>query len=404
MDIGFKKFSNKSRSFWERRIMDRTLTYLLDLPNVVVLAYGPVEAGFYLQLNLENLGINCPNCQSYTEEVHQIRPALVRDLPLFGKAVYLKVPHRQFYCKNCHRYSTENLSWLESQRRHTKRYELNIYERVIGGTLERVAREEKLSPDEIEGIFNFVSRRTLQKKLPPSKRLSIDEITMRKGRGDFKAVVSDIDSGQLIEIVNGRTQDILIETLIALPVEFRESIEEVAIDMWEGFEKVIKQVFPNARIVTDRFHVMQLLIKKLKTIACQMGMRGVAKQSLLLKNKEDLKPEEEPDLEKCLKGSKRLRKAYEYKEDFRSIYETSQTVEEGEKNFQKWLKKASDIYGEVAETIRRHLDSICNYFLSRASSGVMEGINNKIKEIKRRGYGFTNFKNFRRRLLASFTN
>lgn len=384
--------------------MDRTLTYLLDLPNVEVLAYGSVEADFYLQLNLTNLGINCPNCQSYTEEVHQIRPALVRDLPLFGKVVYLKVPHRQFYCKNCHRYSTEKLSWLESQRRHTKRYELNIYERVIGGTLERVAREEKLSPDEIEGIFNFVSRRTLQKKLPPSKRLSIDEITMRKGRGDFKAVVSDIDSGKLIEIVNGRTQDILIEALIALPVEFRESIEEVAIDMWEGFEKVIQQVFPNARIVTDRFHVMQLLIKKLKRIAGQMGIRGVAKQSLLLKNKEDLEPHEEPDLEKCLKASKRLRKAYEYKEDFRSIYETSQTVEEGEKNFQKWLKKASAIYGEVADTIRRHLDSICNYFLSRASSGVMEGINNKIKEIKRRGYGFTNFENFRRRILASFAN
>lgn len=384
--------------------MDRTLTYLLDLPNVVVLGYGLVESDVYIQLNLANLGINCPNCQSYTEEVHQIRPALVRDLPLLGKVVYLKVPHRQFYCKKCHRYSTEKLSWLESQRRHTKRYELNIYERVIGGTLETVAREEKLSPDEIEGIFNFVSRRTLQKKLPPSKRLSIDEITMRKGRGDFKAVVSDIDSGQLIEIVNGRTQDILIETLIALPVEFRESIEEVAIDMWEGFEKVIQQVFPNARIVTDRFHVMQLLIKKLKRIAGQMGIRGVAKQSLLLKNKENLKPDEEADLEKCLKSSKRLRKAYEYKEDFRAIYETSQMVEEGEKNFQKWLKKASEIYGEVAETIRRHLDSICNYFLSRASSGVMEGINNKIKEIKRRGYGFTNFESFRRRLLASFNN
>lgn len=243
--------------------MERTLTHLLDLPNVEVLAYGSVEADVYLQLNLANLGINCPNCQSYTEEVHQIRPALVRDLPLLGKFVYLKVPHRQFYCRNCHRYSPEKLSWLESQRRQTKRYELNIYERVIGGTLEGVAREEKLSPDEIKGIFNLVSRRTLQKKLPPSKRLSIDEITMRKGRGDFKAVISDIDSGQLIEIINGRTQDILIEALIALPVEFRENIEEVAVDMWEGFEKVIKQVFPNARIVTDRFHVMQLLIKKL---------------------------------------------------------------------------------------------------------------------------------------------
>lgn len=54
--------------------------------------------------------------------------------------------------------------------------------------------------------------------------------------------------------------------------------------MWEGFEKVIQQVFPNAQIVNDRFHVMQLLIKELKTLAYQQGIRGVAKQYLLLKN------------------------------------------------------------------------------------------------------------------------
>ena len=385
--------------------MEKSLSDLLDLPNVVVVAYGRIEASLYFQLELINLSINCPHCQNSTKEVNQIRPAVVRDLPISGQSVYLKVPHRQFYCHKCHRYSTEKLSWLDSQRRHTQRYESKIYSEVKAATIESVSRSEGLSFDEIEGIFNYISRcLDAEKKWPIAKRLSLDEIAMRSCHGNFKAVVSNIDSGQLIELIDGRTQEILIKTLTLLPVKFREAVEEVAIDMWAGFEKVIQQVFPKAKIVNDRFHVMQILIKELKNLAYQKGIRGVAKQSLLLKNQEDLEPEEKKELEKCLEGSKRLRKAYEYKEDFRSIYETSQTVEEGRSRFLEWLKKASAIYGEVVNTIRCHLDSICNYFLSHASSGVMEGINNKIKEIKRRSYGFTNFKNFRRRLLASFIN
>ncbi|MEG4171633.1 transposase family protein [Microcoleus sp. S13_C3] len=72
----------------------------------------------------------CHHCQNYTEQLHQNRPILVRDLPLFGRPVYLKVPRRQFYCPNCQRYPTEKVDFLDIKRRHTQRYEQNIYERV----------------------------------------------------------------------------------------------------------------------------------------------------------------------------------------------------------------------------------------------------------------------------------
>ncbi len=77
-------------------------------------------------------------------------------------------------------------------------------------------------------------------------------------------------------------------------------------------------------------------------------------------------------------------------------------MEKGKELFTKWLEKASCIYGQVIQTIQNYLDTICNYFLSRSSSGVRSGINNKIKQIKRQAYGFTNFDNFRLRLLAGF--
>jgi transposase len=93
---------------------------------------------------------------------------------------------------------------------------------------------------------------------------------------------------------------------------------------------------------------------------------------------------------------------YEYKEEFRWIYETSRTMEEGQQRLECWLLKVRKVYGRVVRRIAEHFEGICNYFISRSSSGVMEGINNRIKLIKRQGYGFTNFRNLRLRLLACF--
>jgi transposase len=88
---------------------------------------------------LTNLGTHCPLCQSYSTEIHQNRPILVRDLPCFDKVTYLRVPRRQFYCRHCQKYFTENLAWIESKRRHTLRYEENIFERVKSSSIAQVA-------------------------------------------------------------------------------------------------------------------------------------------------------------------------------------------------------------------------------------------------------------------------
>ena len=109
-------------------------------------------------------------------------------------------------------------------------------------------------------------------------------------------------------------------------------------------------------------------------------------------------------LEDILKRSKRLRLAHTLKEEFRTIFETCKTPEDGHKELQAWLQKTKVVYGSVLETIRKHLDNVCNYFLNRTSSGVMEGINNRIKLIKRQVYGFVNFTNFRYRLLACLSH
>ncbi len=170
--------------------------------------------------------------------------------------------------------------------------------------------------------------------------------------------------------------------------------------------------FRSSRIVFDRFHVMQPVNEELNKIRRQTGMTVKGSDAklvlhgkfILLKNAADLTEAEQIKLASILAHSQRLRLAYELKEDFRNIFETCHTVEEGKVQLLLWLKKARTVYCDVLITIRNHLDGICNYFFSRTTSGVMEGINNKLKLIKRQAYGFVNFDNFRARLLACFSH
>lgn len=237
-----------------------------------------------------------------------------------------------------------------------------------------------------------------------SERLCIDEISLRKGQQDFVTVVSDVERGILIEAIDSHQQADVIEVLIRQPLEVREAVLEVSVDMWGGFPKVVQKVFPNAVLVIDRFHVMKVVNQDLNKLRRQLGITDRGSKFLLLQNGADLKPDKRLKLEALLDRSPCLRIAYELKEEFRQIYETCQTVKTGRNRFEKWLRSAQLLFVDAAATIQNHLDGICNYFLSRTTSGVMEGINNRIKLIKRQGYGFSNFDNFRARLLACFSD
>ncbi len=141
--------------------MDFHLDYLLNLPDVTVSRCQQQEGFIFLELDFLNEGIPCPHCQTYTDNLHQNRPILVRDLSICGQGVFLKVPRRQFICSHCGKYPTEGLEWIEKRRNYTKRYEESIYERVKELTVQQVSQSEQLSPEQVQNIF---SRQALLKK------------------------------------------------------------------------------------------------------------------------------------------------------------------------------------------------------------------------------------------------
>ncbi|MFB2878820.1 ISL3 family transposase [Floridanema aerugineum] len=115
--------------------------------------------------------------------------------------------------------------------------------------------------------------------------------------------MSDIDKSSLLEVIDSHKSEEIIEVLKQQPQAIRENVKEVSVDMWGGFPKVIKEVFPNALIVIDRFHVMKLVNKALNKIRLNLELKGLKNRCLLLKNEADLIESEKLELASLLKDS-----------------------------------------------------------------------------------------------------
>lgn len=212
----------------------------------------------------------------------------------------------------------------------------------------------------------------------------------------------DLDQHQLVEVIDSHKQEDIISALEDYPAPVRAQVEEVSVDLWGGYAAVIKTLFPKARIVYDHFHVIQQVNRELNQLRRRLQVKFKGLPHLLWKNREQLTEAQKQQLDEGLKPFPCLTMAYELKEDLRQIYANSRTVHGAKVKMQRWVRLAQRLYRESAAMIESHLNGICNYFEHRTTSGVTEGINTKIKLIKRKGYGFHDFDHFRLRLLACF--
>ena len=143
--------------------MDFYLDTLLHLPYVTVESCAEVDDVVVLKLKCLNETINCPHCGTTVKHINQVEFVLIRDLPVFGKPVYLQVPRRQFHCLCCHKFSTERLEFVTWRHRHTRRYEQAIYEQVKQSSMEAISRAEGLGAEEVKRIFEFQAASTIKK-------------------------------------------------------------------------------------------------------------------------------------------------------------------------------------------------------------------------------------------------
>ena len=414
----------------------KILTQLLNLSGIKVISHHQYKGvGIILQIDMPPCGgtlvlsINndsiCPRCGKKSHKLHQNHKYIIKDLPLGEQQVFLEINKRQFKCQKCQRPFTEDLYFVERRRKYTKRLANKIIKEVLDSDIHSVAEKGIVTTREIERMLKDASSNALLGKPLHLKRLGIDEIALVKGKGNYCAVLVDLDKSELLAILQGRTQEVIREVLNSWGKEILDKIEEVSIDLWRGYKNIVHELIPNAQVVADRFHVMTQVnqeldktrkrekrkledfIKKSKLQSdkdeYEKILNGLKKSKYaLLKNESDLNEEQKTKLAQVKKLSPNLKIMHELKENIRIIFNETDDWLAGLFKLGIWLDRAKKYFPVSQKTIIRWFDEIIAYFDNGTTSGVVEGINNKLKLIKRSGYGFRNFDNFRARCLLNW--
>jgi len=404
----------------------KILTELLDLSDVKVISHRlHAEIGIILQTESKKSYSTCLKCGTISHKLHQNHRHIIKDLPFGEKSVYLEINRRQFKCEKCRKPFSEDLEFVRKKRTYTKRLAHQIIQEVLENDIHTIPSKGIVTTEEIERMLKDASAELLDSKPLNLKRIGIDEIALIKGKGNYCAVLVDLDTSKLLVILSNRTQEVIKKTLTEWGSEVLEQIEEVSIDLWKGYKKLVTELMPKAQVVADRFHVMvqinkeldtqrkrekrhvEELIKKAKTSSkkaeYEKVLDGIKKSKyVLLKNESDLNEEQQTKLIQVKAVSSILKAMHELKEKIRSIFNKTNDWYTAVFKLGIWLSKAKQYFPNSNNTVIRWFDEIIAYFDNRTTSGGVEGINNKLKLIKRSAYGFRNFENFRVRCLLSW--
>lgn len=239
----------------------------------------------------------------------------------------------------------------------------------------------------------------------------MDEIALKKGHDDFVLVIGAPEEKYVIDLLSDRKKETLEAWFDQLSPEVRSAIHVVCIDMWEAYSSAVATKLPGVEIVVDRFHVMKNLnhaltiarreIQRQATPEVKEQLKG--SRWVLVRNQSDLTPEQREKLDTLYTVSPDLKLGHQLKEQFRAIFELTDRNAAAHR-LDDWIHQVESsgppAFQSFVTTLQNWHDYILNYFHERWSNGFAEGMNNKIKLLKRRGFGYTNFDHFRLRVLV----
>ena len=344
------------------------------------------------------------------------------------KLVVLKLRKQRFLCKHCGETFSAETSLVD---RHC--FISNPLKSLISLEL-REEQSMTLIAKHLNVSTSTVIRQLLKvgESLRPKynylpEHLGIDEFkSVKRVSGAMSFIFVDNVTHQVMDIVENRQQHYLMNYFMTYSLKARRAVKTVTMDMYSPYIGVIKGCFPNAEIIIDRFHIAQHLNRGLNQIRIQTmndlryksptDYRKLKKQwRLVLKNSSDLNFQDYYT-HRLYSGmiSEYIMANYliELSPELRDTYEIINKLKGAIRNhkfetFNQILKESkSRSYPRkvrtVLQTLERFIDPIENSFKYTLSNGPVEGINNKIKNLKRSGYGYRNFRNLRYRVLISF--
>ena len=354
----------------------------------------------------------CHKCGQLTNKRYGFGETItIRHLSILDTAVYLRIRVARYECQHCddHPTTSEQYDWCERKSKTTKGLDKYINRQLIHSTIEDVGKKEQISSEIVESALNRSINMFVDWAMYTNlETIGIDEIAVKKGHNDYLTIVSVKDkSGELsvIAVLPDRLKETVKTFLDSIPSHLKKTVKSVCTDMYDGFVKSAEEVFGTRVVVVDRYHLSklyrepldQLRIGEMKRIKSILSKEDYGKLEgvmwILRQNHECLSQQEKEILEFMYRHSPLLKEAHKTAIKLTHILNTHYNRKVALTKINRWIKLVQNsglsCFNGFIKTLTKYKPNILNYFKNRKNSGFVEGLNNKIKVLKRRCYGIS---------------
>ena len=356
----------------------------------------------------------CSGCLQKVKSIHSYNKRVIHDLSMSGTRVEIDYHYRTVYCPYCG-IKVEYHDFIEPYSRVTNRFEHYIYGLCKVMSIIDVSKHTGLTWDQIRRIDKRTLEDQFKNPIPEDLEIiCVDEISIKKHH-KYLTIIADYTSGRVIGVIRNRDYKAVSSFLKSLPKQTRKRIQAVAMDMWDPYIKAFKEHCPKASLVFDPFHVIASFSRVIDKIRAQQYrnadpyLRKYMKRSrfLLLKNPQNLTDKERPKLKTLLANNELLSTVYLLKEYLKRLWQYK---------YSKWADRFLEYWCDLAmetgcqyliqftKTLRRYRYGIINHCKFPIHTNQLEGINNKIKLIKRKAYGYRDLDYFSLKIMQATSN
>lgn len=328
--------------------------------------------------------------------------------PIGRKKSVLEIELHRLQCKNCGHLWWPQLSFVSGTKRYTRSFALTVIDFLRFATIRAAADYLQVGWDLVKDIHKTKLLRLYKKpRLADLVYLGIDEFSIRKGHS-YVTIFVNLSNGRIVHAVKGRSSED-IESFLKKITRKAPALKAVAIDMSSSYFKAVTKHLGGVDIVFDHYHISAMMNRAIDDLRRdqQNKMNEEDKKTLkgnrflFLRNYSSLDPDNKRKLETLLEINKPLFVMHSMKEQFRGFWKLESRKVAQDFLYQWCFDALSSGIKQLIKTgltLHKYRDQILNYFKHHITNAVTEGINNKIKTLKRQAYGFRDMEYFKLRL------
>ena len=357
----------------------------------------------------------CEGCGVWVTAIHDVVERRVRDLPIFEHPVELIVPRVRVACSHCGP-RLERLPWLEPWARITTRLAANVARLCAVMSIRHVANFYALDWKTVKAIdFRHLNSALGPIDLAGVEVIGMDEFAIQKGHR-YATVIVEPHRKRVLWIGRGHGRADIRPFFELLGPEGRARIRAVVIDMNAAFAEEVRVQCPQAKVVYDLFHVVakygrevidRVRIDEANRIRADREARKIVKGSrwLLLRNRENVPETDQVRLDELLAANRALFTVYVLKDDLKALWgyrHAGYALRFWRQWYRRAMRSGIEPLRRFARNLKPYLRGILAHCQWPLGTNLIEGINNKIKVIKRMAYGYRDDAYFFIKIRAAF--